>query len=92
MGLITNDWKHLRRTETSQKPLLKIFCYNNKVTKKVKDFQKLSNKEIYLSLRSNTAKYNKPFKLILWPNFFEGHHIPSPDIYGKTFSGWLKML
>ena len=36
---IPNDWKHLLRTETSQKSLLKIFCYNNKVTKKVKDLQ-----------------------------------------------------
>ena len=64
MGLIPNDWKHLLRTETSQKSLLKIFCYNNKVTRKVKDFQKLSNKEIYLSLQSDSAKYNKPFKFI----------------------------
>ena len=48
-GLTPNDWKHLLRTETSQKSLLKIFCYNNKVTREVKDFQKLSNKEIYLS-------------------------------------------
>ena len=65
MGLIPNDWKHLLRTETSQKSLLKIFCYNNKVTRKVKDFQKLSNKEIYLSLQSNSAKYSKTFKFIL---------------------------
>ena len=85
MGLIPNDWKNLLRTETSQKSLFKIFCYNNNVTRKVKDFQKLSNKEIYLSIQSNSAKYNKYFKFILWANFFEGHHILSPDI-------WLEML
>ena len=49
MDLITNDWKHLHRTEASQKSLLKFFCYNNKVTRKVKDFKKLSNKEIFTS-------------------------------------------
>ena len=92
MGLIPNDWKHLLRTETSQKSLLKIFCYNNKVTRKVKDFQKLSNKEIYLSLQSNSAKYNKPFKFISLPNFLKGHYILSPDIWGKIFSDSLKML
>ena len=92
MGLIPNDWKHLLRTETSQKSLLKIFCYNNKVTRKVKDFQKLSNKEIYLSLQSNSAKCNKPFNFISWPNFLEVHHILSPDIWHKTFSDGLEML
>ena len=46
-----------------------MFYYNNKVTRKVKDFQKLSNKEIYFSLKSYSTKYNKPFKLISWPNF-----------------------
>ena len=78
------------RTDTSQKSLLKIFCYNNKVTRKVKDFQKLSKKEIYFTLQSNSTKYNKPFELISWPNFFEEHHILSPDIWGKTFTDWFK--
>ena len=41
MVLIPNDWKHLLRTENSQKSLLNIFYYKNKVTRKVKDFQKL---------------------------------------------------
>ena len=94
MDLILNDWKHLHRTETSQKSLLKILCYNNKVTRKVKDFQKLSNKEIYPSLQcqSNSAKYNKPFKFISWPNFLQGQHILCPDIWGKTFFEWLEMV
>ena len=43
MDFTSNDWKDLLRIETSQKLLLKT--YNNKGTRKVKDFQKLSNKE-----------------------------------------------
>ena len=92
MGLILNDWKHLLRTETSQKSFLKVFCENKKVIRKVKDFQKLSNKDIYLSLQSNSAKYNKPFKFVSLLNFLEGHHILSLDIWSKTFSDWLEML
>ena len=46
MGLIPDDGKQLLRTETSQKSIFKVFYYNNKATRKVKDFQKLSNKEI----------------------------------------------
>ena len=60
MDLISSAWKHVLRTETSQKFLLKNIYYNNKGTKKVKDFQKLSNKEIYFILRSNSTKQNKP--------------------------------
>ena len=80
-----NDWKHLLWTKTSQKSFLKIFYCNNKLTRKIKSFQKLSNKEIYLSLQSNSAKYNKPFKFISWLNIVEGHHILSPGVWGKTF-------
>ena len=57
MDSIPNDWKRLIRTETSEKFLLKMFCYNNKVARKVKDFQKLSNKEIYFTHQSNSTKY-----------------------------------
>ena len=52
LGSIPNDWKYLLRTETSQKSFLKIFCYNinNKVARKVKDFQENSlNKEMYFT-------------------------------------------
>ena len=83
MGSIANDWKHLLTTETSQKSL---FLLNNKVTSKVKDFQKLSKEEIYFILPSNSAKYNKLFKFISWPNILEEHHILSRDIWGKTFA------
>ena len=65
MGLITNDWKHLLRTETSQKVLLKMLCYNNKVTRKVKDFQKLCNKKKFISafklIVLNTIKFSNLF-------------------------------
>ena len=33
-----------------KKSLSKFFCYNSKVTREVKDYQKLSNKEIYFTL------------------------------------------
>ena len=86
MGLIPNEL----RAKISQKSLLKIFCYNNKITTKVKDFQKLSNKEIYFNLQSNSARYNKPFKLIWWSNFLEGQHILISNVCVKTFSDWFK--
>ena len=60
MGSISNDWKHLLRTETSQKSLLKIFCYNNKVTWKVKDSQKLSKRNFLhpsIKIVLNSTKY-----------------------------------
>ena len=37
------------RTRTSQRSLLKIFCYNNKVPWKVKDYQKISKRNLLLS-------------------------------------------
>ena len=42
MGLILNGSKHLLRTGTFQKSLLKILYYNNKFTTKVKDFKKFT--------------------------------------------------
>ena len=54
MASIHNDWKHLLRTETSQKKFLKIFCYNNKIARKVKDFQ-----------NSLIKKFISPFNLIV---------------------------
>ena len=53
---------------------------NNKCSRKVKDFRKLYNKEVYFILQSNSTKYNKPFKFSSWSNFLEGHHILSPEI------------
>ena len=50
MDLTPNDLKHFVRIETSQKFFLKNSYYNNKGTRKVKDFQKLENKDIYFTL------------------------------------------
>ena len=83
-------WKHLLRIKISQKYLLKIFYYNNKDTRKVKVSQKISDKEIYFILQSNSTKYNKPIKFISWPNVLERHHILIPEVWGKTFTDWFK--
>ena len=45
---IPNDWKHVLRTKTFQKSLVKTFYYNKKSARKVKtDFQKLSSKDFF---------------------------------------------
>ena len=67
---------------------IKIFCFNNKGTTKIKDLQNLSNREIYFTLQSNNTKYIKPFKLISWPNFIEGYQNLSPSIWCKIFTDW----
>ena len=54
MGSVPNNWKHLLRTETSKKIFKKIFCYNNKVTRK----------EIRLP-NSLIKKFTSPFNLIV---------------------------
>ena len=63
MGLIPNDWKHLLRTETSQKSLLKISCYKNKVTRKVKDFNL-----IVLNTTNLSNSFHSQTSLILSPD------------------------
>ena len=90
MDLILNDRKHLLRTETFQKPFLKAFYQNNKGTRKVKDFQNLSNNKIYFILQSNSTRYYKPFKFISWPNFLERHPNLISKIWGKSFTDWFK--
>ena len=87
------NWRHLLRTATSLKSLLKTFYYNSNSTKKVKDFQKLLNKEIYFILQSNSSKYNKPLKFI---SFFIQFKLPRREPYsqfrklGKTFTDCFK--
>ena len=44
---IPNDWKHLLRTETSQKSLLKTFNYNNKGTREKKRLLKIFKKTFW---------------------------------------------
>ena len=85
MGTILNDWKHLLRTETSQKFFLKIFCYNNKVTRKVKDFQNsLINKF--------TSPFNlqQTFQIHFMAKLLEVNHILSPDMWGKILTDLFK--
>ena len=73
-----------------QKFLSKTLYYYNKGTRKTKDFQKLSNKEIYFILQSNSTKYKKLSQFISQLNFLEGHHVLSPEIWNKIFTDWFK--
>ena len=67
---------------------LKMFYYRRKSSRKVKDFQKLSNKESYFIFQSISNKYDKTFKFISWTNFLEEHHFQSPEIWGISFTDW----
>ena len=49
--LTCNNWKQILRPETPPK-LFWNLCYKNKGTRKIKEFPKLSNKEIYFTLQS----------------------------------------
>ena len=62
----------------------KTFYWSNKDTRKVKDFQKLSNKETYYTPHFNSTKCNKLLEFISWPNFIEGHHILCPKVWGEN--------
>ena len=77
-------------TVTSQQSLLKVFFFNAWGTKKIKNLQKLSNKEIYFTLQNNNENYNKPSKFISWTNYIEGNPVLSPKNWGKAFSPWFK--
>ena len=79
------DWKHVLRTETSQKSFLKTFCYNNKVTRKVKDFQ-----------NSLIKKFTSPFNLIVLTttnlsNSFHGQTSVRQTIFSVLIPG-VKLL
>ena len=63
MDLTRNDWKHLLRTKTSEKSLLKTFYNNSKVNRKVnsensliKEFTSRSNLTVL-----NTTKISNSF-------------------------------
>ena len=70
--------------------LSKMFYYRSKSSRKVRDFQKLSNKESYFIFQSVSTKSNKTYKFISWTNFLEEHHIQSPEIWGKDFTDCFK--
>ena len=61
---IPDDWMPVLKYKTSQESLLKVFCYNNRGIRDVKNLQKLSNKGIYFALQNNDENYKKPFKFI----------------------------
>ena len=64
MDLIPNDWKHITTLNWNfSKTISKTFCYINEGTRKIKDLQKLSKKEI---LQQTFQIY------ISWPNFMDG--------------------
>ena len=79
--LISNHWKHLLRTETSQKSFLETFYYNNKDTRKT-------------SKNSLIKKFTSSFNLIVLnttnlSNSFERHHILNPKIRSKFCDGYI---
>ena len=76
---IPNYWKHLLRTETSQKYIIKTFCCNNKVTK-----------SLIMSLKDFQSSLIKNFTFPSIPE--EEHYILSPDIRGKILliHDWFK--
>ena len=51
--------------------IFRIFCFNNSDTRKIKDLQKYSNKEIRVTLQSDNTKH-KPSQFIPCSNFIEG--------------------
>ena len=88
--LIPKDWIRILKNETSQESLLKVFYFNNRGTRKIKNFQKLSNKDIYFTLQNNNDDYNRPFKFIFWQNLIQENFAISSEIWGKAFTDWFK--
>ena len=78
MDLIPSDWKYF---ETFRKRLLKTFFYNNKGTKKVKDFGKHSNKKKSYKILFNSIFMGKT-------KWMEENHIFSHDLWRKCFTDW----
>ena len=85
--IVLNEWKHKIKKETSRKSLLKIFCFSNSVTRKIKDLQNLSNKEIHIILQSDNTEY-RPFQFVSWSNVMEGFQNLSPGIRGKVLTDY----
>ena len=88
--LIPNNWIQILKNKTSQESLLKVFHFNDRGIRKIKNFQKVSNKDIYYTLQNNNDDYNRPFKFIPWQNHFQENPVLSPEIWGKTFNDWFK--
>ena len=75
---------NLLRTETSQKFLLRIFCYNNKFTWKVKDSQKLS----ILCKPCNTQNRPAPQQIFCVPDVMNKKSLNPILYYIENFPDW----
>ena len=56
--LIPKNWLRLLKTETSQQSLFKVFYFNCKGIEKIKNLQKISNKDIYFTLQNKNKNLN----------------------------------
>ena len=90
MELIPENWIRLLRTETSQQSLFKVFYFNCKGIKKIKNLQKISNKEIYFTLQNRNENLNRPFKCVSWTNHIDGNIALTPGDWSKIFTNWAK--
>ena len=61
--LISNTWIQVLKNKTSQESLLKVFHFNDKGIRKIKNFQKLSDKDIYHTLQNNDDDYIKAIQI-----------------------------
>ena len=94
MDSIPNDKKHLLRTEISQKFVLKVFCYNNKVTWKVKDSQELSKRNFLhpsIKIVLNSTKSKQYLNRTNLSNSFHGQTSLRNTIFSVLISG-VKLL
>ena len=76
--LIPKNWLHILKT--SQQSLFKVFYFNYKGNKKIKNLQKISNKEIYFTLQNNNENLNRPFKFVTWTNHIDGNAALAPGV------------
>ena len=83
--IVSNDWKRKTRKETSQKPLFKIFCFNESISRIIKGMQNLSNKENHVTLQNDDAKY-RPLQFVSWLNFIGRFKNLCPGIGGKVLT------
>ena len=70
--------------------LFKVFYFNCKGIKKIKNLQKISNKEIYFTLQNRNENLNIPFKFVSWMNHIDGNTALTPGDWSKIFTNWAK--
>ena len=70
--------------------IIKVFCFNYKGIKKIKNFQKFSNKETYFTLQNNNENYSRPLKFVSWTSHTDGNPVFTPKTWGKIFTNWFK--